>query len=131
MFKQRNGCNIVISFLLNRLSSAKKESKPQEIGHGTLIRIGSIQLICHVHPGIETCLKCEPGIVLSSKPKLNVAAMKSKSEVEKNRKLENKKLRQKYGIGVQDNDESTDISKSGYTDRAQDRRESLFDLFLI
>ena len=35
----------------HRLSSAKKESPPKEIGHGTIIKIGSTQLICHVHPG--------------------------------------------------------------------------------
>ena len=35
----------------HRLSSAKKESIPKEIGHGTLVKIGSTQLICHVHPG--------------------------------------------------------------------------------
>ena len=40
----------------HRLSSAKKESRPKEIGHGTLIKIGSTQLICHVHPG-KTRLK--------------------------------------------------------------------------
>ena len=43
-----------------RLSSAKCESKPKEIGHGTVIQIGSTKMICHVHPGSETCMKCEP-----------------------------------------------------------------------
>ena len=43
-----------------RLSAAKRESRPREIGHGTLIRIGSTQLICHVHPGkIIECFQCK------------------------------------------------------------------------
>ena len=34
-----------------------------EVGHGTLIQIGKTKLLCHLHPGRETCLECEPGVV--------------------------------------------------------------------
>jgi hypothetical protein len=46
-----------------RLSDAKKESEPREIGHGSVLQIGTTKLLCHVHPGRETCFECEPGIV--------------------------------------------------------------------
>jgi len=46
-----------------RLSDAKKKSEPREIGHGSVLQIGTTKLLCHVHPGRETCFECEPGIV--------------------------------------------------------------------
>ena len=75
-----------------RLSTAKNQSDPNEIGHGSLIKIGSTELICHVHPGIETCLKCEPGVVISSQPKLNSTATTNLSakQLESKRKSEMK-----------------------------------------
>lgn len=102
-----------------RLSTAKSESEPNEIGHGSLVKIGSTELICHVHPGIETCLKCEPGVVITSQPRLNNAAEPS-NNLEIKRKTEMNQLRKKYGIGTES--KSIDISKAGYTDRADDRR---------
>ena len=41
-----------------RLSQPKQESSPKEVGHGSLIKFGNTQVILHVHPGSETCLKC-------------------------------------------------------------------------
>ena len=108
-----------------RLSTAKNQSDPNEIGHGSLIKIGSTELICHVHPGIETCLKCEPGVVISSQPKLNSTAATNLSakQLESKRKSEMKQLRKKYGINNPGETKSVDISKAaGYTDRADDRR---------
>ena len=101
-----------------RLSTAKNQSDPNEIGHGSLIKIGSTELICHVHPGIETCLECEPGVVIQSQePK------RSKKRLERKRKSEMKQLRKKYGINNPGETKSVDISKAaGYTDRADDRR---------
>ena len=102
-----------------RLSTAKSESEPNEIGHGSLIKIGSTELICHVHPGIETCLKCEPGVVITSQPRLNNASTES-SNLEVKRKSEMKQLRKKYGINTES--KSIDISLAGYYDRANERR---------
>ena len=39
------------------------KNKPAEIGHGSLIRIGTTTMKCHVHPGKETCFECEPGVI--------------------------------------------------------------------
>ena len=106
-----------------RLSTAKNQSDPNEIGHGSLIKIGSTELICHVHPGIETCLKCEPGVVISSQPKLNSTAAPNLSakQLESKRKSEMKQLRKKYGINNPGETKSVDKA-AGYTDRADDRR---------
>ena len=109
-----------------RLSPAKCQSEPIEIGHGSLIKIGSTELICHVHPGIETCLKCEPGVVIQSHPKLNSAAAEfSSKNLDSQRKSEMKQLRKKYGIIIDTECKSADISKSGYIDRADDRRRQV------
>lgn len=53
-----------------RLSSAKQESEPCEIPHGTIITLGSTDLLCHIHPGRETCEECEPGVVAAKKCKV-------------------------------------------------------------
>lgn len=104
-----------------RLSSAKRESLPQEIGHGSLVRIGSTQMICHIHPGSETCYKCEPGVIIAAQPK--PANAPTKVEREEKRKSELKQLRKKYGIGNREGlEEST--AKGNYTDRAEDRRKT-------
>lgn len=100
-------------------------SRPQEIGHGSLLKIGSVELICHVHPGQETCLKCEPGVIISSQPKMTNNAVNENRESK--RKSELKQLRKKYGIGGsagQEDGAAADISKSGYVDRACDRRKT-------
>ena len=52
----------------HRLSKAKMESEPKEIGHGSVLQIGATKLLCHVHPGRETCFECEPGLIQVSMP---------------------------------------------------------------
>lgn len=37
--------------------------EPVEIGHKSELQVGTTALVCHVHPGRETCLECEPGVV--------------------------------------------------------------------
>lgn len=49
----------------NRLSVALQESPPHPIEHGYILRVGSTHLLCHVHEGRETCLRCEPGCMVS------------------------------------------------------------------
>ena len=43
------------------MSVALRESEPLPLNHGCVIRIGSTQLLCHMHKGWETCTECEPG----------------------------------------------------------------------
>ena len=117
-----------------RLSSAKKESKPQEIGHGTLVKIGSTQLICHVHPGHETCTKCEPGLVIASKPKYNISSQIDSKDRDEKRKSKLKEIREKYGIT---SSQELEVG-STYKDRADERRKTkgsdhgnFFNLFVF
>jgi hypothetical protein len=106
-----------------RISVSKCESSPKEIGHGTLIQIGSTKLICHVHPGNETCYKCEPGVIQSALPKLTPVI--SKEDKELKRKSEMKQIRKKYGIGNDVSESAATITKkSGYVDRADNRRKT-------
>ena len=93
----------------------KLKSRPKEIGHGSLIGIGSTKLICHVHPGLETCLKCEPGVIISSQPKIQKTESKEMS-----RKEQLQQMRKKYGLKNAEESES----KAGYFDRAEDRRKT-------
>lgn len=106
-----------------RLSQAKQESAPIEIGHGSLVKFGNTQVILHVHPGSETCLKCEPGVIISSAPKLS--AKDSKGNREKSRKSEMKQLRKKYGIGGGTSTSAADTEPTKYQDRAEDRRKTV------
>ena len=72
----------------------KRLKRATEVGHGSRLQIGNTVLVCHVHPGRETCLECEPGLVQEAK----------KTEVgstQKSRKLHAKELRRlksKFGL---------------------------------
>lgn len=52
----------------NRLSVALQESPPHPIEHGSVVRVGSTHLLCHIHEGTETCEQCEPGCMSPLKP---------------------------------------------------------------
>lgn len=48
-----------------RLSNALQESEPEPLLHDCSVRVGGTVLLCHIHPGRETCSQCEPGLLLS------------------------------------------------------------------
>ena len=99
------------------------KNKATEIGHGSKIRIGNTILKCHVHPGRETCLECEPGVIANNTElhdKSHVQHL-SKSKKEKLRKKEMKRIQNKYGVHRQVTQEEMGLSKS-YKNRAEDRR---------
>lgn len=50
-----------------RLSTALQESTPHPIPHESIVRVGGTTLLCHVHMGRETCLDCEPGVLIPDK----------------------------------------------------------------
>ena len=99
------------------------KNKPAEIGHGSLIRIGTTTMKCHVHPGKETCFECEPGVIGNTS--INTAYQKhqfmSKSKKEKLRKKEMKRIKSKYGV-LRSDTHLNDGDKSTYKDRAEERR---------
>ncbi|XP_026282871.1 angiogenic factor with G patch and FHA domains 1 isoform X1 [Frankliniella occidentalis] len=105
-----------------RLSAAKQESDPCEIPHGTVITLGSTNLLCHIHPGRETCEECEPGVVASRKADeyepAPIPSHTGESKSEK-RMQELRRLRKRFGIG---SSESKAELAPGYEDRAEIRR---------
>ncbi|KAK4884722.1 hypothetical protein RN001_000993 [Aquatica leii] len=108
--------------LLNgkRMSASKQESDELELTHGSQIQIGTTILLCHIHHNHETCDHCEPGLLQSITDKKEKSVVASKSEQHKN---ELRKLRKKFGIGWSDSNSSH--LGTGYTDRAQVRRDTV------
>lgn len=100
-----------------RLSVAKRESKPHEVAHGSVIKVGGTKLLCHIHDGNETCGHCEPGLV-----QRNINLNENKASKTKLHKEELRRLKHKFGI-EKDNVVSSSQLASGYRDRAQARRQ--------
>jgi pSer/pThr/pTyr-binding forkhead associated (FHA) protein len=103
-----------------RMCASKQESEAMEVAHGSRIQVGSVVLLCHVHDGTKTCGLCEPGLVQTVEKKVEQFPKGTKSEQHKN---ELKKLRKKFGVSLFE-EENTKLA-SGYTDRAQKRRETV------
>jgi len=111
-----------------RLSASKEESKLVEIGQGTVIQIGKSKLLCHVHPGLETCLGCEPGHVRATnsvetqeeREQREWEAVHGKKERSRNAVL--KSLKRKYELSTEEI-KNLKNSKSRYYDRAAERRK--------
>jgi len=101
-----------------RISKAKEESKEISVGHKTMIQIGKTRLCCHVHPGVETCRDCEPGLVLKE---IKTDPTQNGMTKEVLRKVELKEMRAKYGLGVGLKEEPDQNTKR-YKDRAEERR---------
>uniref|UniRef100_A0A6P7F3Z1 Angiogenic factor with G patch and FHA domains 1 isoform X1 n=1 Tax=Diabrotica virgifera virgifera TaxID=50390 RepID=A0A6P7F3Z1_DIAVI len=107
--------------LLNgkRMSPSKQESDAMDVVHGSKIQIGQTVLLCHVHDGNQTCGHCEPGLIQVAEPVPGRIYSYSKSN---NHKKELKGLKMRYGVSEYEGDSKL---ASGYTDRAQKRRETV------
>lgn len=70
-----------------------------EINHGDIVKIIDTTILLHIHQGLNTCINCEPGEVMS---KLSLNAQKSEylsgKEKEKLRRERNKELKKKYNF---------------------------------
>jgi len=113
-----------------RLSAAKEPSKDIIIGHKTCIQIGKTKLNCHVHPGSETCLECEPGLIKQD-PTNMIEGIKDSSisfstttSLELQRKQELRDMKSQYGIGPGLDETRRRCQEAlGFTDRAEQRRQ--------
>ncbi|XP_057661428.1 angiogenic factor with G patch and FHA domains 1 isoform X1 [Diorhabda carinulata] len=107
--------------LLNgkRMSPSKQESESMIIIHGSKIQIGQTILVCHIHEGNQTCGHCEPGLIQVKEPEKERLYMPSKSNQHK-KQLNN--LKMLYGVTEFEGEAKL---ASGYTDRAQKRRETV------
>nr|CAG4643392.1 EOG090X0AIB [Ilyocryptus agilis] len=113
-----------------RLSNSKEVSEEYILTHDSRLQVGSVTMICHIHSGLETCNGCEPGLVIlqaaknSTTSAINSSTPLLKGDLEKARKRELKKIRQKFGL------ESHDVGPAvalgdGYQDRAEVRRQKV------
>ena len=98
-----------------RISVSKQESEDIEIGHGTLIQIGKTKLRCCLHPGRETCLQCEPGLVREEVRDTDTGNR------EERRRENMKSIKRKYGL---DNPGEDNLKPHdpNFQDRAKERR---------
>jgi len=110
-----------------RLSATMEASDEYILPHDSRLQVGSVDLLCHVHSGLETCDNCEPGLVdhtssAQSNPSRTVQG--TKQDLEKARKRELKKIRQKFGLESHEIDAGA-LNKAGYQDRAEVRRQTV------
>ncbi|CAH1186661.1 unnamed protein product [Phyllotreta striolata] len=109
--------------LLNgkRMSSSKQESDALPIAHGSKIQIGQTVFLCHVHDGSQTCGHCEPGLIQIDSGTTGTKLEKNTRSDRHKKELNN--LKQLYGVsGYYEEDSKL---ASGYTDRAQKRRDTV------
>ena len=102
-----------------RMSVSKQESEDVEIGHKSLIQIGKTKLVCHLHPGRETCLDCEPGLVREEGRAVPAVSR------ETGRQEQLAQLKRKYGLDRPGEDvlKMEERNNERYTDRAKQRRK--------
>ncbi|KAG8176199.1 hypothetical protein JTE90_004737 [Oedothorax gibbosus] len=113
-----------------RLSVPKQKSEPLTLNHGDILTLGTCELLLHIHEGLFTCDKCEPGQVLaeiSAKEAKPAFVLKTKAEKEKERREEKNRLKKKYGLKGDEYVPGKKSSGSGikYEDKADIRRKTV------
>ncbi|KAJ8717195.1 hypothetical protein PYW08_005594 [Mythimna loreyi] len=102
-----------------RMSESQVMSKPMEIVHGSTIQLGETKLLCHIHPGNDTCGHCEPGLLMEAIEKEKKVAYTRTCNVQKQHQLELARLKNKYAP------KPLAIEETAYNDRAQARRDTV------
>ena len=98
--------------------------KSIEIAHRDLIKISEAIFSFHIHVGHDTCEECEPGVIKSKViPETASVNVLSKEEQNKQRKLELKQLKKKFGLTPGYNPSEKLIAL--IPDRAQKRRNEV------
>ncbi|XP_053614738.1 angiogenic factor with G patch and FHA domains 1-like isoform X2 [Plodia interpunctella] len=103
-----------------RMSESQIISQPLDVMHGSTIELGETKLLCHIHPGSDTCGHCEPGLIMESHEKEKAAAYTRTCSVQKQHQLELARLKNKYAPKP-----LLAIEETEYNDRAQVRRETV------
>lgn len=102
-----------------RMSESQETSKPIEVLHGSTIQLGETKLLCHIHPGNDTCGHCEPGLLMETEEKEKKVAYTRTCSVQKQHQLELARLKNKYAP------KPLMIEEKEYNDRAQARRDAV------
>ena len=58
-------CQYCMYLYLNVLQP-KQRSNPIALNHDDIVKLGETCLLCHIHPGTDTCDDCEPGVVMAT-----------------------------------------------------------------
>ncbi|XP_002732757.1 angiogenic factor with G patch and FHA domains 1-like [Saccoglossus kowalevskii] len=109
---------------------ARQESDYNMLSHDDILKVAMTTLLVHIHPGDDTCDKCEPGVVQAQiakqQPKVNAFTIVSKEEKEKLRRRQLKQIKQKYMLANTDYEEKVVVNENGdYVDRAEERRKTV------
>lgn len=108
------------------MSESKEVSDEYILAHDSRLQVGGVTFIVHVHSGLETCDDCEPGLIIQkSKELCESSAPAAKEDLQKARKRELKKIRQRFGLKLHEPDDSNIQLKPGYQDRAEERRKTV------
>ncbi|XP_068620280.1 angiogenic factor with G patch and FHA domains 1-like isoform X5 [Battus philenor] len=102
-----------------RMSECQDISVPMEVVHGSVIQMGETKLLCHIHPGNETCGHCEPGLLMETEEKERKVAYTRTCSVQRQYQLELARLKNKYAKPP------LAIEAEAYNDRAQARRDTV------
>ncbi|KAI5633771.1 g-patch domain-containing protein [Phthorimaea operculella] len=100
------------------MAESQVASLPMEVMHGSILQLGETKLLCHIHPGNDTCGHCEPGLIMETQEKEKVAYTRT-CDVKKQYELELARLKNKY------KPEPLMIEDGSYNDRAKARRETV------
>ncbi|CAH2042318.1 unnamed protein product, partial [Iphiclides podalirius] len=102
-----------------RMSDSQDTSFPMEVVHGSVIELGETKLLCHIHPGNDTCGHCEPGLIMESEDKERKVAYTRTCSVQKQHRLELARLKNLYAT------RPPAIEAEAYNDRAHARRQTV------
>ncbi|KAH9643633.1 hypothetical protein HF086_006109 [Spodoptera exigua] len=72
-----------------------KDHNVSRVVHGSTIQIGETKLLCHIHPGNDTCGHCEPGLLMEATEKEKKVAYTRTCSVQKQHQLELARLKNK------------------------------------
>lgn len=109
-----------------RISESKCSSATVPVKHGDMVQVGCTRLLLHIHPGIETCQDCEPGIVQAAFQAKQIKSIPilSKEEKKKQARQELNQIKKKYGLKNAAYEENSAIKNPNYQDRADERRKT-------
>lgn len=106
-----------------RMSESKVKSGLKSLKHDSVIELDKTKILCHIHEGLTTCAKCEPGLVQkneTTKPISTAAEVLS-------HKQGLKQLQKLYGLEkVKYSEENAaEGAEKSYNDRAKERRKKV------
>ncbi|CAG2250089.1 unnamed protein product [Mytilus edulis] len=108
-----------------RISEPKHVSKWVQLKHGDTLQLSCTRFDLHIHPGTETCDKCEPGVVVQKTLPVMASTTDSKDKKKQHRE-QLKNIKKKYGLTNSSyTDNAAAINNPAYQDKASERRRTV------